>query len=203
MNNFDIIKSFGQGTVNLDIKSSLGNCASIGLIKASIEIFGLNNLFQISKDEDNYSVDLKDGTSINFNQNELNRSNEVIGFRLNEDIPEKLILFREIYEYAQICMCIMTKKVMIDGEAGEGIGDFESALVALNDGANTPTLPSKLGLQKYFSQPTWFLPTSNKAMIAWLRGHTVYMSQGYYDDYGKCKKITWRTPYIRRMRIIA
>lgn len=201
MTSLDLIYSFGQGEVNLETNSSVGNCASIGLIKASIDIFGLNNLFVISQEEDNYSVTLKDGSSVHFTQNELDRSNEVIGFRLNKDFPEKITLFREIFEYAQICMCIMTKKVMLNGESGKGIGNFESALIALNDGANTPSLPKKLGLQDYFSQPKWFLSTSDKGMIGWLNGHTVFISQGYYDYYGNPKKVKLFTPYKRRMKL--
>jgi hypothetical protein len=116
-------------------------------------------------------------------------------------IPEKLDLYKRIYAYAQLAMCIMTKHVIEIGEAGRGQGDFENALIAINDGANTENLPKVLGLQDYFSRPKWGMSKRRKAMIGWLKGHTVYLSQGWYDYYGKPKKIRFYK-YPKRMRLI-
>lgn len=200
MTNIDLIKSFKQTKVNLPSVSSLGNCASIAMIKASIEVFGLNNIFDYEKVGNVYKVVLKDGTKLSFTESELSRSNEVIGFELNIHDTNKLQLFQSIYAYACLCMCVMTKRVMEIGEAGDGIGDFEAALMALNDGANTPSLPEKLGLQNYFTSPG-FHNKSNIGMMGWLNGHTVYMSNKYYDNYGTPQKIKAFNKYFRRMRI--
>ena len=95
----------------------------------------------------------------------------------------------------------MAKHVQKIGEAGHGKGDFEKALLALNDGANTKQLPKVLGLQDYFTEPKLFMSKNHKAMMGWLRGHTVYMSEGFYDHYGEVKKIRkWKYP--KRMRLI-
>jgi len=200
MTNIDLIKSFNQGTVQLESSSSLGNCASIALIKASLEIFGLDNLFEHSIEEGVHNIKLKDGTKLSFTSEELSRSNDVIDFQLNELDPDKLELYIKIHKYSQLAICAMTKRVMEIGEAGQGQGNFEDALRALNDGANTPNLPRTLGLQSYFTSPRYYMSAKNKGMIGWLSGHTVYISQRHMDYYGSPKKIRFRYP--RRMRII-
>ena len=201
MNHIEIIKAFKQGIVNLEQGSSLGNCASIALIKSSLEIFGLNNLYSYRFEEGIHFISLKDNSEVIFTDEELARSNDVIGFVLNTSEPDKLELYTEIYNQARLTMCVMAKRVEQIGEAGQGHGDFEKALLALNDGANTEYLPKVLGLQNYFSKPKWFMSKKYKAMMGWLSGHTVYISQGYYDYYGKVKKIRkWKYP--KRMRLI-
>lgn len=201
MTHIDLIKSFKQTKVNLPSASSLGNCASIALIKAAIEVFGVGNVFQHTIEGEVHHVVLKDNTELSFTKAELERSNSVIGFKLNEDEPDKLELYKSIWEYAQLCMVVMTKRVMQIGEAGKGKGDFEAALLALNDGANTPSLPKRLGLQNYFTSPG-LLKRKHRAMMGWLKGHTVYMSKKYYDKYGTPTKIKKFNRYPKRMRII-
>ena len=204
MTNVDLIKSFKQGAVQLKSTSSLGNCASIAIIKASIEIFGLNNLFEHSKETNVHRIVLKDGTELTFSDEELLRSNNVVDFQLNEEEEEeeedKIELFKKIHEYSQFAICAMTKRVMEIGEAGQGQGNFEDSLRALNDGANTPNLPKALGLQSYFTNPKYYMSVRNKGMIGWLSGHTVYISQKYMDYYGSPQRIRFKYP--RRMRII-
>lgn len=193
--NIDLIKSFAQGEVNLPLTNgSVGNCASIGLIKASIEVFGLNNVFKHEKIEENYYVTFKNNITVSFTDIELKRSNEVAGFKLNESEPEKLLLYKSIRDYAQIALCAMVKRVIEIGEAGDGIGNFENALIALNDGAHSPSLAKKLGLENYYLSKGVFSGAKGKGMFGWFRGHTVYISQGVRDNYGKVSSDTWRYP---------
>lgn len=199
--NIDLIESFAQGEVNLPLTNgSVGNCASIGLIKASIEVFGLNNVFTLEKNDNNFQVTFKNNISVTFTEMELERSNEVADFKLNETNPEKLILYKSIRDYAQIALCAMVKRVMEIGEAGDGIGDFENALIALNDGANSPSLPEKLGLEDYNLQKGVFSGAKEKGMFGWFKGHTVYISQGVRDNYGKVSTDTWRYP--KKIKIV-
>jgi len=193
--NIELIESFAQGEVNLPPPmGTVGNCASIALIKASIEVFGLNNVFKHEKTGDTYKVTFKNNRIVTFTVNELSRSNDVAGFVLNTKNPAKLELYTSIHDYAQIALCSMVKRVMEISEAGEGKGDFEKALRALNDGANSPSLPEKLGLEEYSYRKGWLGGASGKGMFGWLKAHTVFISQGVRDDYGKVSSDTWRYP---------
>lgn len=197
----ELIESFGQGEVRLPPPmGTVGNCASIALIKASIEVFGLNNVFLHEKADDTYQVIFKNKQSVRFTQKELDRSSEVAGFILNTSNPAKLELYTAIRDYAHIALCAMVKRVMEIGEAGEGKGDFENALRALNDGANTPTLPEKLGLENYCLGKKWFRNADDKGLFGWIKGHTVYISQGVRDNYGKVATDVLEFP--KRMRIV-
>ncbi|AMS26017.1 hypothetical protein AEM51_02310 [Bacteroidetes bacterium UKL13-3] len=193
--NIELIESFAQGKVNLPPPmGTVGNCASIALIKASIEVFGLNNVFKLEKTGDTYQVTFKNSKKVTFTEKELARSNEVAGFVLNTKNPSKLELYTSIRDYALIALCSMVKRVMEIGEVGEGKGDFEKALRALNDGANSPSLPEKLGLEEYSYRKSWFSGASAKGTFGWLKAHTVFISQGVRDDYGKVSSDTWRYP---------
>jgi hypothetical protein len=200
--NIELIESFAQGEVNLPPPmGTVGNCASIALIKASIEVFGLNNVFKHEKTGDTYQVTFKNSKKVTFTEKELARSNEVAGFVLNTKNPSKLELYTSIRDYAQIALCSMVKRVMEIGEAGEGKGDFEKALRALNDGANSPSLPEKLGLEEYSYRKGWLSGASAKGTFGWLKAHTVFISQGVRDDYGKVSSDTWRYP--SKVQIVA
>ncbi len=199
--NIELIKSFAQGEVNLPPPvGAVGNCASIALIKASIEIFGLDNVFQKEVSVDTYQITFKNNSKVSFTEKELERSNEVAGFVLNTKEPDKLELYTSIRDYSQIALCAMVKRVMEIGEAGEGKGDFEKALRALNDGANTPTLPEKLGLEDYCFGKKWYRDANGKGLFGWLKGHTVFISQGVRDNRGKVASDVLKYP--KRMQIV-
>jgi hypothetical protein len=199
--NIELIESFAQGEVNLpQPMKTVGNCASIALIKASIEIFGLNNVFRHEKTSDTYQVTFKNNRIVTFTEKELVRSNEVAGFKLNTKEPSKLELYTSIRDYAQIALCAMVKRVMEIGEAGQGIGNFEEALRALNDGTNTPNLPEKLGLEDYCLGKKLFRNSKGKGLFGWLSGHTVYISQGVRDNRGAVESDVLKYPI--RMQIV-
>lgn len=199
--NIEIIESFAQGEVKLpSVKGSVGNCASIALIKASIEVFGLFNVFQYEKIEQVYTVTFKNNHIVSFNQSELERSIYVADFQLNMKNPSKLELYKAIKDYADIALCAMVKRVMEIGEAGEGKNDFEKALIALNDGANSPNIPEKLGLENHYYGKKWYRDSKGKGLFGWFKGHTVYISQNVRDNYGKVATDTGKFP--KRMQIV-
>lgn len=205
ISNIDLIRAFSQGVVNLpEIKNSVGNCASIAIIKASIEVFGLNKVIEYHIIEEVYYITLKNGIQLEFTKEQLERSNIVANFQLNSVDPGKFVLYQAIFEYAQILMCTMTIMVSKIGESGEGIGDFELALIAINDGADSTSIPKLLGLDDYYIGKTkmkrFFMSPNNKGMFAWLLNHTVYMSEELYDYHGKVKFIP--NKYPNRIRIV-
>lgn len=199
--NIDIIKSFAQGQVNLpNTHGSLGNCASIALIKASIEVFGIDKVFEKEKLGEVYKITFKNNHQIQFTESELERSKLVAGFKLNNKVPAKLELYSSIYNYSNLALCAMVKRVMEIGEAGMGKGDFEKALLALNDGAVTSDLPEKLGLESHCLHLRNFNKSNGKGVIGWRGGHTVYISQRKRDDRGSPKSDLILFP--RRMQIV-
>ena len=199
--NIELIQAFSQGLVKLpDTSGSVGNCASIALIKASIEVFGLYNVFEFQRSNEIYSVTFKNNHTVSFTQTELERSIYVADFRLNDN-HLKLELNLAIINYANIALCAMVKRVMEIGEAGEGKDNFEKALIALNDGANTPNIPEKLGLENHYYGKKWYRDAHSKGLFGWLKGHTVYISQGVRDDYGTVSSDVIKFP--KRMQIVA
>ncbi len=70
----------------------------------------------------------------------------------------------------------------------------------MNDGANTPSLPEKLGLEEYCLSKRWFRNADNIGLFGWFRGHTVYISQGVRDKYGNVSSDIRRYP--KRMQIV-
>ncbi len=199
--NIDIIRSFAQGEVKLPSPvGTVGNCASIALIKAAIEVFGMDNIFQMVEAGNTYRITFKNGKQVSFTDQELARSIEVAGLVLNVDAAAKIELYTSIYNFANIALCAMAKRVMEIGESGAGIGNFESALRALHDGANSPGLAEKLGLEEYCYRKRLLSGSGGKGMFGWLKAHTVYISQGVRDDYGKEASDTWRYP--NKMQLI-
>jgi hypothetical protein len=191
----ELIESFAQGEVNLPPPmGTVGNCASIALIKASIEVFGVDNVFQKEKSGDTYRITFKNNRQVTFTDKELARSIDVAGLVPNKSEPSKLELYTSIFDFANLALCAMVKRVMEIGEADEGKADFEKALRALNDGANSPSLPEKLGLEDYSYKKGWLSGAGSKGMFGWFKAHTVFISQGVRDDYGKVASDTWRYP---------
>lgn len=194
----DIIKSFRQGTVDL---ASGGNCASIGLIKAAIEVFGVNQVFQLTQETGTYQVTFKNNTSVSFTERELQRTVEAAGFIAQQaEDPMKQPLYDSIFAYAKLCFCAMVKHTMLIGEAGDGKGNFEEALTALNDGAYSPNIHRLLGLEEHARGPKTLMSATGGGMIGWLKAHTVYISHGQFDYYGSPHKLGLRYP--RRMQLL-
>jgi hypothetical protein len=196
MTNYDIIQSFRQGTVEEG-----GNCASIALIKAAISVFGIDNVFEYQKDNNVYTILLKDGNQVTFTQEQLDYTTLRAGFHLRQgNNTQDAKLYEQIYNYANLCFCTMVKRVTEIGESGDGIGDFENAIIALNDGATTPFLYKTLGLVNVQVPSIWLKTKGKKGIIAWKKSHTVYVEDGLYDHYGEAKKLGALFP--NRMQIL-
>jgi hypothetical protein len=190
----EIIQSFRQGIVE-----NGGNCAAIAVIKAAIDVFGVGGVFQHDQTVEGHQVVLRDGTCLTFTAAQLQHTAKLADFHLRTGADaSQSELFRSIYDYANLCFCTMVKRVTQIGEAGDGIGEFEEAIVALNDGAITPQLPHILGLA---AETLPFLaPTSGRGgCVAWSGGHAVFASHGVYDHWGEVR--TMGLKYPRRLQI--
>jgi hypothetical protein len=168
--NKEMITSFKQ--------TAAGNCVSIAVIKAGIEVFGIGGLFNHRIIEDKHHIIMLDGKELVLEQSEVDFANQNSGF--------EAISNQEIYEYAQLCYAVMAKRAQRDGNDNYGPGEatYEQALNTLNDGEHYLEGPNWLGL-RYHTVPVgkryrW----RYTACIANSPKHCFYMSYGYEDEYG-------------------
>jgi hypothetical protein len=184
--NQDIIKAFWQQGDN--------NCASIALIKASIETFGLNNVFSIENIENSYLVKLRNGDTVTFTEQNLLHTIQIGNFQPSQDnSPSKQSIYEEIRKYAQLCYAVMVAQY----NAKNNLNDFDTALLQLSNGANARFISQYLGLENYCSYV--FKGNSQyQNLIAWQHlpwlKHVVYKSQNKYDYYGSILNNVGRFP---------
>jgi len=155
------------------------NCASIALIKASLNVYGLNNLFDIEKvDNDNWKVTLKNNESFTLNNEEIGKARKSADFVIIHDDDEN----RKIVEYAVLTYAVMAKYMqIIDGEK-----DFDSALYDLETGAYTPTVYKYLGFKvgKQIVKLKRLSGGSYSGLVAWSSAHAVFACDRYMDYHG-------------------
>ena len=182
-----LYKSFRQGERT--------NCASIALIKASLEVYGLDSLFILGdKNADGISVILKDGTSEKLSKTELELSRKSAGFVLMDSSKESI----QIYEYAILTYAILAKHKMTI----ENYNKFEDALTELEYGANASEVYKYLGFRKNKEvvKHKRFTGGNLCGLIAWSPAHAVYSCNGIMDYHGQ-KRNLW-AKYSGRLQII-
>lgn len=184
----DLVQSFGQGKVillNPEYQSSkAGNCVSIGYIKASVEVFGLGNVFEYSVENNTYNVILKDSSRVTFTFDELKQSTVAAGFskekRPSNISEDKQKLYNSIYDYTNVAFCVIVKKYQAIHKVS-----FVEALDRINMGVNVRCFPKYLGIQYYTKYEGWKGNNkSRRGEVAWLKNHVVYTSSGIVDYYG-------------------
>jgi len=183
-----IFESFKQGERT--------NCSSIAFIKASLNIYGLDNLFISEKTgDDSYKITLKNNATFNLNSRELNRAKVSADFVFIKDNCDS----EKIIDYAVLTYAVMAKyKQIIDNEA-----TFEEALEDLEDGAvYTPTIYKYLGfkLGKQIQKLKRETGSEFCGVVAWSKAHAVFVCEDFMDYYGNKKSIYIKYP--GRFRII-
>lgn len=183
-----IFESFKQGERT--------NCSSIAFIKASLNVYGLDNLFVTEKLNDNLQkITLKNDASFELNNQEINKAKISAGFIYIKDNCES----EKITDYAILTYAVMAKyKQIIDKEA-----TFDKALEDLEDGAvYTPTIYKYLGfkLGKQIQKLKRQSGSEFCGVVAWSKAHAVFVCEEFMDYYGN-KKSIW-IKYPGRFRII-
>lgn len=183
-----IFESFKQGERT--------NCSSIAFIKASLNVYGLDNLFVTEKINDNLQkITLKNDASFELNSQEINKAKISAGFIFIKDNCES----EKITDYAVLTYAVMAKyKQIIDKEA-----TFDRALEDLEDGAvYTPTIYKYLGfkLGKQIQKLKRQSGSEFCGVVAWSKVHAVFVCEEFMDYYGN-KKSIW-IKYPGRFRII-
>lgn len=172
------------------------NCSSIALIKAALNIYGLDNLFVTEKINDGLQkITLKNNASFTINNDEMNKARFSAGFVLIKDNCES----EEITDYAILSYAVMAKyKQIIDKEA-----TFDKALEDLEDGeVYTPTIYKYLGFEKGKQIQKLKRQSGNEfcGVVAWSTAHAVFVCEEFMDYYGN-KKSIW-IKYPGRFRVI-
>ena len=183
-----IFESFKQGERT--------NCSSIAFIKASLNVYGLDNLFVTEKINDNLQkITLKNDASFDLKNEEINKAKISAGFLFIKDNCES----EKIRDYAVLTYAVMAKyKQIIDKEA-----TFDEALEDLEDGAvYTPTIYKYLGfkLGKQIQKLKRQSGSEYCGVVAWSKAHAVFVCEEFMDYYGN-KKSIW-IKYPGRFRII-
>jgi hypothetical protein len=172
------------------------NCSSIALIKAALNIYGLDNLFVTEKRNDGLQkITLKNNASFTLNNDEMNKARFSAGFVLIKDNCES----EEITDYAILSYAVMAKyKQIIDKEP-----TFDKALEDLEDGeVYTPTIYKYLGFEKGKQIQKLKRQSGNEfcGVVAWSTAHAVFVCEEFMDYYGN-KKSIW-IKYPGRFRVI-
>ncbi|CAA9203705.1 hypothetical protein [Flavobacterium bizetiae] len=183
-----IFESFKQGERT--------NCSSIAFIKASLNVYGLDNLFVTEKINDNLQkITLKNDASFDLKNEEINKAKISAGFLFIKDNCES----EKIRDYAVLTYAVMAKyKQIIDKES-----TFDEALEDLEDGAvYTPTIYKYLGfkLGKQIQKLKRQSGSEYCGVVAWSKAHAVFVCEEFMDYYGN-KKSIW-IKYPGRFRII-
>lgn len=183
-----IFESFKQGEHT--------NCSSIAFIKASLNVYGLDNLFEIEKVNDNVSkITLKNNASFNLKNDEIDRARSSADFVFIKDNCES----EKITDYAILTYAVMAKyKQIIEKEA-----TFDRALEDLEDGAvYTPTIYKYLGFEKGKQIQKLKRQSGGEycGVVAWSTAHAVFVCEDFMDYYGN-KKSLW-VQFPSRFRII-
>jgi len=174
MDNKELIKAFKQG--------GTGNCVSIAIIKAGIEIFGINNIFQHEWENDICKVIMRDGVEVEFSKAEFESSVELSKFQLlnNEDV----------FNYATLCFATMIKRAQIEENDNIPNMTFEKAAETLNKGEYYLEGPHWLGLRHNIRSIGRRFIWQYKGVIGGSRKHCFFASQGYEDNYGDIDRIS-------------
>ena len=170
MNTKEIITAFRQG--------GTGNCVSIAVIKAGIEIFGLDKIFHAVLQEDNtFSITMRDGFQLKLTQLELAMAKEGSRFIVKAN--------QEVFNYANFCFAAMAKRAQI--EENDDLPremTFVQAIDTLNDGEYYMEGPGWLGLRHHCRAIGRKYIFHYPGVIGASRAHCFFASYGIEDDHG-------------------
>lgn len=172
MKTVEIIKSFRQG--------GTGNCVSIAVIKAAIQIFGLEKVVHFeSSQEGGMSFIMKDGFEGVLSATELEDCKKGSKFIILEN--------ENAYKYACLCFASMAKRVLI--EEHEGSLTINQAIEALNNGEYYYLGADWLGLRHYKRAIGLKYVWDNFGVVGASRKHCFFCSEGIVDDFGTPNRI--------------
>ncbi len=175
-----VISAFHQGH-NGDF-----NCASIALIKCTIATFGQDNVFKsVSKNNDIYTITLRNGEIVTLTKQELDTATARNGFKLDND--------QSILNQANLIYAVMAKRAVSFSKTNSTYRlctNFDNSLIFLHGetgGVDARELPILLGLA--------LVNVKHKKEISYIYEngyHAVFATKKVFDDYGSPHRLSLR-----------
>lgn len=188
MTNIEIIQSFRQG--------GTGNCVSIAIIKAGIEILGLNKIFHHQEKDGGFEFMMRDGFEGKVSEEEWSKAKAGSRF-----IP---LQNEEVYNYANTCFAAMAKRAMIEGNDDIPNPTYDQAIETLNDGEYYLHGTNWLGLRHNYRNVGRKYARNNPGCVGASKKHCFYVSNGFEDEYGNPDRIGFMDrPFAHWYRITA
>ena len=189
-----IIESFWQ---------KAANCVSVVLIKAAILQYGLNRVFNINKKNDHYIITLKNKHLLILSGTEIKRISKQskLNFRQPRDKNKKKQVGK-LKAYVNLCFAVIVRNLQLHGYNGKEYTESKAIEVLTKEGLETDHMHSLLGLSRKtraahkLTQSHLHLFKSKKAVLLYSDRHIVVASGGYYDDFGKARKLDETIPTL-------
>lgn len=171
----NLITAFKQG--------GTGNCVSIAIIKASIEIFGMDKVVIYSKNENGYNITMKDGYQLKLTYSEL-------------EIASKKSFFQNgtndnILEYANFLFGAMAKRAQEENNDGNLDMSYQQATDTLNNGEYYLEGPHWLGLRHHIRYIGRKYCSQYPGVVRASKSHCAFITFGVEDNYGKPDTLSW------------
>ncbi len=179
-----IISSFAQ--------HGFGNCTSIGVIKAAIEVWGITRIWEAKEQAGVTTFLLRNGRNVSLSVEELSLARDNSGFQLLVDTPTN----RDIVSCACICFAVICKSK----QEFEEYDSLAEAIEDVNSGENATDAPRYLGLDKHQEYISYRQCFAVGGVVAHSLKHTVYVSHGDYDDYGRVNRLDSIREWMRFAR---
>jgi hypothetical protein len=174
MTSKEIIKSYRQG--------GTGNCVSIAVIKASIQVFGLDKVVYFQKTtNEGYSFTMRDGFESSITKQEVELAIKGSNFicKVNKDI----------FNYSNLCFAAMAKRALDDKH--EGSKTYKGAIESLNNGEYYYLGADWLGLRHHKRAIGLRFIWNNIGVVGASPKHCFFCSEGIVDKYGTPDPINW------------
>lgn len=171
----NLITAFKQG--------GTGNCVSIAILKASIEIFGPDKVVVYSKSENGYNITMRDGYQLHLSNSELDLA------KINSFLLEGTD--KNIFEYANFLFGTMAKRAQEENNDGNMNMTYQQAIESLNDAEHYLEGPHWLGLRHHIRHIGRKFCWQYPGVVRASKSHCAFISFGVEDNYGTPDEVSW------------
>ncbi|MDO7884233.1 hypothetical protein [Hymenobacter cheonanensis] len=183
-----------------------GNCASVALIKAAIDRYGLGRVFDTTRTGTSVNIRLRNGQLLTITDAERRQAGQAAMFVRNDQSQPKpegsdlpIAEATPIIQYANLCYAAMAKFIETYGEYGclnrdnttaepTRAGNFQDALATLANGVCSDTIYRHLGLEVQNPLHAEFDPaldfTNSPGVLVYSPRHAVVLWRKYFDYHG-------------------